>query len=165
MVTRAALHSSSGQLLPLDQHADRPRLHRYPRDQVASFEGDEHLLYGGAVVRKERLGPSPEAANTGRRACWPYRSMRRRPLARRIIVPMALTLTKAQVAFTGLPKNVVKLLEQWEPDPQRTELAYRDALAAMLRAACPPDARVEVEYRHEGTTTDVWLRWKGGFSS
>jgi hypothetical protein len=74
---------------------------------------------------------------------------------------MALTLTKAQVAFGGLPKNVVKLLEAWEPQPQRTELAYRDALAAMLRAACPPDARVEVEYRHGGTTTDVWLRWKG----
>lgn len=38
-------------------------------------------------------------------------------------------------------------------------------MLAALRAAVPEDAKVEKEYRHRGTTIDVWLKWQGLFLS
>jgi hypothetical protein len=61
-------------------------------------------------------------------------------------------------------ENVVKLIEEWHPEALPKELAYRDALAALLRLRLK-DAQVEKEYRHAGTTIDIYVKQRGFFSS
>jgi hypothetical protein len=62
-------------------------------------------------------------------------------------------------------ENVYKLVvKDWEPNVQPTELKYRDSLAAFLRERLK-DAKVETEYRHYGTTTDVYIKQSGFFGS
>lgn len=56
--------------------------------------------------------------------------------------------------------NVVKLIKEWRPEAQPTELKYRDALAAFLRERLK-EAKVEKEYRHAGTTIDVYIKQSG----
>lgn len=72
------------------------------------------------------------------------------------------TLTKAGVGWNGLLRSLVGLIEEeWNPAPQREEAAYRDSLIEFLRQNLPDDARVEPEFRHLGTTSDIYLDWPG----
>jgi hypothetical protein len=70
-------------------------------------------------------------------------------------------LTKGDVAIGGLMSALVHLVESWDPGPLSSEKAYRDSLLKFLRTAVPEDCRVEREYRHGGTTTDIFISWKG----
>ncbi len=74
-------------------------------------------------------------------------------------------LTKAAVAINGLVSSVVKLIIEWEPQALTRELKYRDALMQFILENIPSDSRIEKEYRHKGTTTDLFLKWKGFMSS
>jgi hypothetical protein len=60
-------------------------------------------------------------------------------------------------------ESAFKLVKEWEPDDLLTELKYRDSLAAFLRARLK-DAKVETEYRHNGTTSDVSVKEPADFS-
>ena len=70
-------------------------------------------------------------------------------------------LTKKDVAISGLLPGLVRLVENWEPGLLETETAYRDSMLKFFRNAVPEDCRVEREYRHGGTTTDIFISWKG----
>jgi len=59
--------------------------------------------------------------------------------------------------------SVTKLTEEWPPKALPTELAYRDSLIAFLRERLEPDTKIEPEYRHGGTTTDVYVKQSGFF--
>ena len=75
-------------------------------------------------------------------------------------------VSKTTVGLNGLMSTLEDLVKEWKPKPMATETAYSNALAAHLRGALPEDARVEREYRHAGTTTDVGVIYKGlGFLS
>ena len=60
--------------------------------------------------------------------------------------------------------NVIKLAKQWQPDALPTELKYRDSLVGYLREKLPKE-KVEPEYRHLGTTTDIYVKQAGFFGS
>jgi hypothetical protein len=70
-------------------------------------------------------------------------------------------LSKADVAFSGLLPNLVKVIKNWRPGGLASEAEYRDSLLAFLQRAVPEDCYIEKEYRHMGTTTDLCLRWTG----
>lgn len=70
-------------------------------------------------------------------------------------------IEKLAVSFNGLMPPFVKLVEAWQPPVLKAETAYRDHLVDHIRAAVPEDARVEKEYRHRGTTMDIYVSWKG----
>jgi len=71
-------------------------------------------------------------------------------------------LTKDTVAWNGLLPSLASLVGgSWRPNPQSNERGYRDSLLMFLRDNVPQDARVEREYRHHGTTTDIFLHWQG----
>ncbi len=70
-------------------------------------------------------------------------------------------LTKGAVALSGLVENLETAIEKWTPGKLANELKYRDSLLGFLRENVPPDCHVEREYRHNGTTTDIFLKWKG----
>lgn len=57
--------------------------------------------------------------------------------------------------------HVEKIVHQWQPEPLPTELKYRDSLCAILRRQMK-DSTVETEYRHIGTTIDIYVK-KPGF--
>ena len=76
-----------------------------------------------------------------------------------------MQLAKLSVGWNGLLPSLTKFLEQWQPPNLRGETKYRDHLLGALRAAVPNDSKVEKEYRHRGTTIDVWLKWQGIFDS
>ena len=61
-------------------------------------------------------------------------------------------------------ESVLKSAKQWQPNPLPTELKYRDSLIAHLRQQLK-EATVEPEYRHSGTTTDIYVKEKGFFGS
>jgi hypothetical protein len=56
--------------------------------------------------------------------------------------------------------TVVNLIHQWQPDRLPKELKYRDSLAAFLHERLP-QAIVEKEYRHSGTTSDLYVECAG----
>jgi hypothetical protein len=56
--------------------------------------------------------------------------------------------------------TVVDLIHQWQPDRLPKELKYRDSLAEFLRQRLP-QAIVEKEYRHSGTTSDLYVECTG----
>lgn len=60
------------------------------------------------------------------------------------------TLTKAGVALSGLLQSVANVIDAWEVEEQKTEKAYQTRLAKTLVEAAP-GARIEKEYRVEGT--------------
>jgi hypothetical protein len=60
--------------------------------------------------------------------------------------------------------SVLKLLKQWQPQALPTELKYRDSLIAHLREQLR-EAKIESEYRHLGTTTDIYVKQPGFFVS
>ena len=69
-------------------------------------------------------------------------------------------LLKSEIGWKGLVPSIDAVLKSWHPPALKTELAYSDALADHLRAELPEDARVEREYRHEGTTCDLCVLYK-----
>jgi len=70
-------------------------------------------------------------------------------------------LTKVDVAINGLLAGLVKLVKQWEAGTLGSETEYRDSLLKFIRSSVPEDCRVEREYRHGGTTADLFISWKG----
>jgi hypothetical protein len=67
---------------------------------------------------------------------------------------------RTMVTWHGFQAELLHTLEYWQPSAQRTERAYRDDLVRFLREQLPT-ARVEREWRHNGTTADVFVRWMG----
>lgn len=59
--------------------------------------------------------------------------------------------------------NVVKLIKEWHPEALPKELMYRDSLIAFLRERLK-NAQIEKEYRHAGTTIDIYVK-QSGFSA
>lgn len=72
-----------------------------------------------------------------------------------------MNISKLAVTWEGLLSAIVKLVRQWQPPQLKNEAAYRDHLLALIRNAVPADTKVEKEYRHYGTTIDIWIRWSG----
>jgi hypothetical protein len=70
-------------------------------------------------------------------------------------------LTKADVAISGLLPSLVKVVEHWRPGELESEPKYRDSLLSFLQKVVPKDCHIEKEYRHSGTTTDLYVRWAG----
>ena len=60
-------------------------------------------------------------------------------------------------------ENVTKLVREWQPTELPTELKYRDSLLTFLRERLK-DAKIEREYRHRGTTIDIYVQQTGFFS-
>jgi len=60
--------------------------------------------------------------------------------------------------------TVNKLIEEWRPAQLANELQYRNSLTALLRERLPK-AKIETEYRHNGTTIDIYAKEPGLFSS
>lgn len=58
-----------------------------------------------------------------------------------------------------------RLIAEWQPGDLPTELKYRDSLARFFRDRLKDKATVETEYRHGGTTIDVYLKQSGFFGS
>jgi hypothetical protein len=56
--------------------------------------------------------------------------------------------------------NVLKLIKEWQPEAQPSEIKYRDALTVVLRERLK-EAKVEKEYRHAGTTIDIYVKQSG----
>jgi hypothetical protein len=61
-------------------------------------------------------------------------------------------------------ESVAELVKEWEPKSCATELKYRDSLASFLRDRLK-DVKLETEYRHSGTTIDIYVQQQGFFSS
>ncbi len=59
---------------------------------------------------------------------------------------------------------VNKLIAEWQPAQLANELQYRNSLTALLRERLPK-AKIETEYRHNGTTIDIYAKEPGLFSS
>ncbi len=72
---------------------------------------------------------------------------------------------KAIVGLNGLMTTLESLLKSWHPEAMPSEAGYSDALATYLRMSLPEDTRVEREYRHGGTTTDVGVLYTGIISN
>jgi hypothetical protein len=66
---------------------------------------------------------------------------------------------KLAITLKGFIPALRTRLDEWRPEPMKTELQYRDALLAFLRESLPEEARVEKEYRDSGTTADLFVRW------
>ena len=60
-------------------------------------------------------------------------------------------------------ENVTKLVREWQPKELPNELKYRDSLLTSLRERLK-DAKIEREYRHSGTTTDIYVQQSSFFS-
>jgi len=56
--------------------------------------------------------------------------------------------------------TVVNLIHEWKPEWLPKELKYRDSLASFFRERLPR-AIVEKEYRHSGTTSDLYVECSG----
>jgi hypothetical protein len=61
-------------------------------------------------------------------------------------------------------ETVNKLIGEWQPAQLANELQYRNSLTALLRERLPK-AKIETEYRHNGTTIDIYAKEPGLFSS
>ena len=70
-------------------------------------------------------------------------------------------ISKINVSVNGLLDAIAESVKEWKPTKLPRENQYSAALADYLREVCPPDTRVETEYRDGGTTVDVWLSWQG----
>lgn len=72
-----------------------------------------------------------------------------------------MSISKLAVTWEGLLTTLSKLVSKWQPPQLKNEVAYRDHLLALIRSSVPADTKVEKEYRHYGTTIDIWIRWVG----
>jgi hypothetical protein len=57
-------------------------------------------------------------------------------------------------------ENVYKLIKQWQPDDLPAEARYRDSLVEFLKEKLSR-ATIVKEYRHNGTTTDIYVKRQG----
>ena len=64
------------------------------------------------------------------------------------------------LAQHGIRASLHTLMESCKLPNMSKELEYSNALANYLRSALPEDARVEREYRHEGTTCDIYIAYQ-----
>ncbi len=62
-------------------------------------------------------------------------------------------------------ESVRKIAKEWQPQLLPTELKYRDSFIAYLRERLKDAKRIEPEYRHLGTTTDIYVEQSGFFGS
>jgi hypothetical protein len=62
-------------------------------------------------------------------------------------------------------ESVIKLVQEWQPEVLPTELKYRDSLIAFLRQRMNAETKIEPEYRHSGTTTDIYVQQFSLFGS
>ena len=60
--------------------------------------------------------------------------------------------------------SVLKVAKKWQPQALPTESKYRDSLIAHLREELR-ESKIEPEYRHLGTTTDIYVKQPGFFGS
>ena len=74
-------------------------------------------------------------------------------------------IEKLAVTMNGLLSVFADFLKTWSPPKLKNEIAYRDHLLAYIRESVPSDTKVEREFRHRGTTMDIWIGWKGFLSS
>jgi len=58
-------------------------------------------------------------------------------------------------------ESVYKIGKEWQSLPLPTELKYRDAFVTFLRGHLKNAKRIEPEYRHLGTTTDIYVEQAG----
>lgn len=56
--------------------------------------------------------------------------------------------------------NVCKTIKEWQPETLSRELQYRNSLAAFLRDRLRGSI-IETEYRHNGTTVDIYVSKSG----
>lgn len=62
-------------------------------------------------------------------------------------------------------ESAFKLALEWQPEDLPSELKYRDSLIAFLRERLKNEkAKIEREYRHSGTTTDIYVQMSNWFS-
>jgi hypothetical protein len=66
----------------------------------------------------------------------------------------------SQVICMQVLDTVVHLIQEWQPAKLPRELKYRDSLASFLRDRLPR-AIIEKEYRHSGTTSDLYVECSG----
>jgi hypothetical protein len=57
-------------------------------------------------------------------------------------------------------ESVYRVIKQWQPDDLPTEARYRDSLIAFLNEKLSR-AIIVKEYRHNGTTTDIYVKRQG----
>ncbi len=57
-------------------------------------------------------------------------------------------------------ESVVKVVKDLRPKTLPPELKYRDSLTALLRERLK-EAKIETEYRHSGTTIDIYVKQSG----
>lgn len=74
-------------------------------------------------------------------------------------------IEKLEVSWNGLLPVITKVVSQWKPPRLKSEISYRNDLLALLRDVLPTDTQLEKEYRHRGTTMDIWLKWQGVLQS
>lgn len=72
-------------------------------------------------------------------------------------------VTAGSMTWDGLLSNLERVVGDWRPRAYTRETQYSNALAEFIRDRAPK-ARVEREYRHFGTTVDVFVQWQGMFS-
>lgn len=70
-------------------------------------------------------------------------------------------IDKLEVGWSGLLPVISKRIGLWRPPKLKSEKEYRNDLLSFLREIVPEDCMVEKEYRHRGTTIDIWIGWKG----
>ena len=70
-------------------------------------------------------------------------------------------IEKVSVTLNGVLPVFTDFVNTWSPPKLKNEVAYRDHLLAYIREAVPPETKVEREFRHRGTTMDIWIGWKG----
>src|SRR5713226_3724063 len=61
--------------------------------------------------------------------------------------------------------NVLKLIKEWKSQALPSELKYRDSLIRHLRERLRNAIEIESEYRHLGTTIDIYVKQSGFFSN
>ena len=74
---------------------------------------------------------------------------------------MTEQISVANVMWGGLLAAVETFIGRWRPNDLRGELQFRNDLFERLKSAVPSNAVVQKEYRHLGTTIDLWIQWKG----
>lgn len=70
-------------------------------------------------------------------------------------------LTKWAVVWNGIVPAFESRIRQWQPGRLNGELKYRDDLYEKVREILPEGCVVQKEYRHFGTTIDIWVKWEG----
>lgn len=57
--------------------------------------------------------------------------------------------------------SILQLVKDWQPQVLPSELKYRDSLISHLRGRLRNAIQIEPEYRHLGTTIDIYVKQSG----